>query len=127
MVRLSAPSKEKEVRVVRFKKATIDIRFSRESGQDHRGVFKMGETYPSRFIQELYPGMPVRINDGREYVIMEIHNWDNPIDGEILINGNMAYSFSIDGIVKNEYTSIRFYYSGFWYILEYRFLERENS
>lgn len=114
---------------MKFKNATIDVRFSRESGTDRSGRYAHGETFTARCVYSLFPGMPVDlIRSGPEVARLEIRQYnDDQIDGEIFLNGQFAYAFSVDGIVKDNYTSVRFYLSGFWYILEYRFLGRENS
>lgn len=117
---------------MKFKKATIDVRFSRESGVDHRGLPLAGETFVRRYIQDVTPHVPVRLVDsGPHYAFLEIRDLNSPysveIDGEMFLNGAFVYAFEIDGVVKSEYTRERFLVDGFYYLLEYRFLNRENS
>jgi hypothetical protein len=112
-----------------FKNATIDVRFSRESGTDPSGRYLHGQTYTARRVQEIYPGSPVAlIPSGRDIAILEIRpDGINGIDAEVFFNGQFVYSFAIDGTVDLQYTVVRYFHDGFWFILEYRFLNRFNS
>lgn len=125
---------------MKFKKATIDYRWSRESGYDVGRRFQMGLTYYGRRIENLWPGQRVHLHDGGpEYHFLEIdatreneigaggENYGGVFDGQIFINQRMAYAFAIEGHVKDNYSVIRFYMDGFYYIFEYRFISRENS
>ena len=116
---------------MKFKSALIECRWSREDGRDYRGQYVQGITYSSGYIQILISGERVELNSssGAEGAYMEIktHVPDGEIDAEIFINDRYVYSFSINGVVTTEYNTVRFYLDGFWYLLEYRFRERENS
>jgi hypothetical protein len=116
---------------VKFKRATIDIRFSRESGTSRDGRYAHGTTYVARYIETILPGQPLFLIRGGtpDHALLEIRDYvkDGEIDGELFFNGQYVYAFVVNGIVSNEYTTVRYYHDGFWFILEYRFLTRENS
>jgi hypothetical protein len=113
---------------MKFKTAVIDIRFHRESGTDRSGRYSHGETYLPRYIQNLFPGHFVDLSPSGVAVIrLEIRSDNSIVDGELYYNGAFMYAFPVDGTVKPEYTVVRFYYEGFYFVLEYRFLNRENS
>lgn len=116
---------------MKFKTAMIEHRFSRESGTGPRGTYEHGVTYTTGYVTNLVQGQPLPLaqNDPLTYAVLEInaHRNDGELDAEIFLNSRFAYRFEINGVVSNQYTTVRFYFDGFWYLLEYRFVARTNS
>lgn len=113
---------------MKFKTALIEVRFSRESGHNARGVYEQGTTYTPRRLENLRPGMAVTLVEYPVYARLEIKPYDDgDIDGDIFIDGRFAYAFNINGVVSVNYNVVRFLWDGSYYVLEYRFRARENS
>ena len=115
---------------MKFKKATIDYRWSRETGHDVSGRYLMGLTYYPRRIENLYPGQRIVLEEGQTYDYLEIdtnREGEGAFDAHIFMSQRPAYTFTFNGQVKDDYTVVRFYMDGFYWIFEYRLISRENS
>lgn len=114
---------------MKFKRALIDMRFSRESGTGRNGVYLHGETLTSRYLKEILPGFPIIIAEYHPiYVRLDVNpNISDEIpDTQLFINSELAFTFAFNGTVTNDYNVVRFFFHGFYYIFEYRLLNREN-